>query len=401
MNNKNQNKVKFKAKELEFLKEDELIELLKVDIRLIKKIKNPSLKIQKMVVQKDISCFKFIKVPDIEVIEYVAKLKPSLLREDMFDIESVQTILLDKNPRYAKKFTRMSDTVKERVAESIPGLLNYQNNERLQRIAFEKSTLSYKYFKDCSFISKEEVMKSNSGLFIYMKNVDKELISDNIECISYVFYNSIGEYSERMLRYMLNNYSNCVSYLSYEKLMKLENISDIIDETGLSVYENMFYKVPYKVVKKQIAKQPILSKVVVFDNENEIFEALESNNRVLLYLKDIPENILIKIPKDLYSKINYFGKLSLETQRELLKENISYAGKIENIDLDLVKEFCLHDDRIIRYLRFMDEELKNYGISNGILNYNEFKNLNKDNLVKSLFLCSQFREENNNVKMVR
>lgn len=402
MNSKNQKKTKIKAKELEKLKEDEIIEILNEDLNLIKKIKNPSLKIQKMVVNKDVDYFKFIKTPDISIIEFVAKIKPSLLREDMFDIESVQNILIKNNPRYAKKFTKMSESIKEKVAKTIPNLLNYENNEKLQRIAFEESSLSYKYFKDCAFISNEEVMDKNPGLFVYIKNIDKNLISENIRMIYNGLYEYIEEYTKEMIEHMLLGSSRDVSYLNYEKMMKVEDWHGVLEKERIHLYKNMFHRIPYKAIKTHIQRQGNLCDVTIFENDDEILDAIESNEAVVKFLRNIPESVLLKISKDIYPKINYFGEISKEFQLKLLTEDIKYAGKIKNLDLDLVKKIGAYDDRILRYSRVMDDELKIYGISNGIFNYKELSNLDKNQLVKAIFICNQFREGDNcNVKMVR
>lgn len=393
MNNKNQKKVKIKAKELENLKDEELMEILKEDLGLIKKIKNPSLKVQKMVVYKDVDYFKFIKSPDVSIIEFVARIKPSLLRDDMFDIESVQNILIKNNPRYAKKFTKVSDNMKEKLAKTIPNLVDYKNNEKLQRIAFEESSLSYKYFKDCSLISDEEIMSRNPGLFVYMKDVDKNLISKNIRAISNALYDYIGEYTKDIIQHMLSGSSKDASYLNYEKMMEVKDWNSVVENERIDWYQDKFYNVPYKIIKSRIKKQSYLCDNAIFDNDNEILEAINSNKNIAMYLENISEDVLVKLPKDMYSEINYFGEISKEFQLKLLQEDVSYAGKIKNLDLELVKQMCVEDDRILRYLRIMDDELKMYGIINGIFDYREFSNLDKNLLLKSTFIFNQFRKE--------
>lgn len=377
---------------MEQLNDNEFISLLNSDLSLIKKIKNPSLVIQEIVVKKDIECFKFIKTPDIKVIEYVAKLKPSLLREDMFDIESVQKILISKNPRYAKRFTKISNEVKQMVAQNMPSLLNYENDESLQRVAFISNSSAIKYFKDCCLLDVNEIVdKCPAVACIYLNGVEKDLISKHINHIAPIFYGKINEYTEDIIRYVFNYQKDEIRYLSYDKMLKVKDIEKIINEVDYFCFRYIFKNAPYDIFKNAIIRNGWLCSIIDFKDECEILNAINSNPNVLKFLKFVPENILPNIPRELYSEILYFGEVSKETQKNLLNCDVKLAGKIKNLDLDLVREFCAYDDSIVRYSRVLDDDLISYGIIFGFFNSNEFVGIAKNKLIKIMFLSKKLK----------
>lgn len=378
--------------ELNNLDEESLIELLNDDLDLIKLIKNPGLRIQKRVIRKDVNYFSYILEPHISVINEVARLKPSLLREEMFDIESVQKILMSKNPRYARKFTKMSNSIKQSVAENMPNLLNYENEVSFQRIAFMSNNISIKYFKDCCLLDIDEIMyRSSAAACVYLDNVDKDLISKHIDFISPIFYGRINEYTEDILRYVFTYKRGKINYLICDKMLKVDGISDIVADFSYGNINYAFRGAPYDILKGVISQCYQLCNIVDFKDEYEILSAINSNKNVVKILKSVPESILPNVPKYLYSKIKYFGEVSKETQKMLLNYDIKLAGKIKNLDLDLVREFCMCDDSIIRYSRVLDDDLISHGLIYGILNSNEFIGIDKNKLTKIMFLCKELK----------